>query len=350
MIKFFRKIRQNLLSEGKTVKYFKYAIGEIILVVIGILVALSVNNKNESRKEKIEEEKILVGIKNDFIETRRRLFRTMYKQKETVDNSVRLINLLELEGSLIRTDSIGSFLTHGALSYYRVEPVIGTYDALIGSGNTSLIQNQDLLTALAKFSAVSKLPFEDEVASMNLRKLMNESIGEYSYILHSHGNRGFIGANYKYSEQDKQVAIKKLRNNKPFLSYLLLRTSSEKSRLSRQESLLELADEVLVSFDVKSICLSAEELQKYTGTYELTEDMSIPNKDDFKNVIFVKENQLYVFTFGYNLALIPDEQDSYYVRSTKAMVKFEMKNDTAIGFSYFQGDSPELKFKKTSIK
>jgi len=39
MIKFFRKIRQNLLSEGKTGKYFKYAIGEIFLVVIGILIA-----------------------------------------------------------------------------------------------------------------------------------------------------------------------------------------------------------------------------------------------------------------------------------------------------------------------
>ena len=50
MIKFFRKIRQNLLSEGKTGKYFKYAIGEIVLVVIGILIALSINNWNESRK------------------------------------------------------------------------------------------------------------------------------------------------------------------------------------------------------------------------------------------------------------------------------------------------------------
>jgi len=39
MIKFFRNIRQNLLNEGKTTKYFKYAIGEIILVVIGILIA-----------------------------------------------------------------------------------------------------------------------------------------------------------------------------------------------------------------------------------------------------------------------------------------------------------------------
>jgi uncharacterized protein (UPF0335 family) len=50
MIKFFRNIRKNLLSEGKTSKYFKYAIGEIVLVVIGILIALSINNWNEERK------------------------------------------------------------------------------------------------------------------------------------------------------------------------------------------------------------------------------------------------------------------------------------------------------------
>nr|WP_091424802.1 DUF6090 family protein [Formosa sp. Hel1_31_208] len=51
MIKLFRKIRQNLIMENKTGKYFKYAVGEIILVVIGILIALSINNWNENRKE-----------------------------------------------------------------------------------------------------------------------------------------------------------------------------------------------------------------------------------------------------------------------------------------------------------
>ena len=48
MIKFFRNIRQSLIMENKTSKYLKYAIGEILLVVIGILIALQINNWNES--------------------------------------------------------------------------------------------------------------------------------------------------------------------------------------------------------------------------------------------------------------------------------------------------------------
>jgi hypothetical protein len=54
MIKFFKKIRQNLLLEGKTRKYLKYAVGEIALVVIGILTAVSINNWNEKRTEEIQ--------------------------------------------------------------------------------------------------------------------------------------------------------------------------------------------------------------------------------------------------------------------------------------------------------
>lgn len=63
MIKFFRKIRQQLLNENKTSKYLKYAIGEIVLVMIGILLALQVNNWNNERKEYQQLKKYAVSLK-----------------------------------------------------------------------------------------------------------------------------------------------------------------------------------------------------------------------------------------------------------------------------------------------
>ena len=62
MIKFFRKIRQKLLSENRFSKYMIYALGEIILVVIGILIALKINNWNENEKIKTEEKILITGL------------------------------------------------------------------------------------------------------------------------------------------------------------------------------------------------------------------------------------------------------------------------------------------------
>ncbi|WP_431158244.1 DUF6090 family protein [Winogradskyella poriferorum] len=71
MIKFFRKIRQKLLAENKFSKYLFYAVGEIVLVVIGILIALQINNRNEARKDRNYETKMLTEIssslKNDVV-------------------------------------------------------------------------------------------------------------------------------------------------------------------------------------------------------------------------------------------------------------------------------------------
>ncbi|MFH4969391.1 DUF6090 family protein [Gaetbulibacter sp. M240] len=77
MIKFFRHFRQNLLSEGNTVKYLKYAIGEIILVVIGILIALQINNWNEDRK--------IEDIKQNYYQ---QLIADMEADKEYAENII----------------------------------------------------------------------------------------------------------------------------------------------------------------------------------------------------------------------------------------------------------------------
>ena len=66
MLKLFRNIRQTLIMENKTSKYLKYAIGEIVLVVIGILIALQINNWNEARKKNQKEAVLIKNIVEDL--------------------------------------------------------------------------------------------------------------------------------------------------------------------------------------------------------------------------------------------------------------------------------------------
>ena len=86
MIKFFRKIRQNLLIENKTGKYLKYAIGEIVLVVIGILIALQINNWNENQKLESRAQdyytQLLDDLNNDIISTQSIIKEFSNQQKE----------------------------------------------------------------------------------------------------------------------------------------------------------------------------------------------------------------------------------------------------------------------------
>jgi len=90
MIKFFRKIRKNLLTENKFSKYLFYAIGEIILVVIGILIALQINNWNESKKTKQFEYKIL----NDIQTSMEGNFFQLNMCLEANENSIKSANII----------------------------------------------------------------------------------------------------------------------------------------------------------------------------------------------------------------------------------------------------------------
>ena len=104
MIKFFRHIRQSLIMENKTSKYFKYAIGEIVLVVIGILIALQINNWNENRKLQQREVQILKEIKSDLFQTKNDVIRTADRHKEMLGLSQYLLDAIHAKVSY--SDSI----------------------------------------------------------------------------------------------------------------------------------------------------------------------------------------------------------------------------------------------------
>ncbi len=88
MTPFFRKIRWRLAQNNQFLKYSRYAIGEIVLVVIGILIALSINNWNEERKQKIQEHHILAILLKD-------LYLAENKSKVLVENEIVIYNTLE---------------------------------------------------------------------------------------------------------------------------------------------------------------------------------------------------------------------------------------------------------------
>jgi len=81
MIGFFRRIRRKLADQNKFIQYSRYAFGEILLVVIGILIALSINNWNESNKTKKIELKLLKELREDLLETKEDLLSDIEKAK-----------------------------------------------------------------------------------------------------------------------------------------------------------------------------------------------------------------------------------------------------------------------------
>ncbi|EAZ79294.1 DUF6090 family protein [Algoriphagus machipongonensis] len=143
MIKFFRKIRQNLLSEGKTGKYLKYAIGEIILVVIGILMAVQINNWNENRKNNIIKqsllENLIVDLKKDIenLEALNNVNTNAEKEgfylASFLDNTLNEVDTLRLANSII------------FCGYIPNKSIISsTYNDLINSNNIHLFNDVKL--------------------------------------------------------------------------------------------------------------------------------------------------------------------------------------------------------------
>ena len=148
MIKFFRKIRQDLLSRGKTGKYLKYAIGEIVLVVIGILIALQLNNYNDTLNQDDFEQKALLNLKLDFEYNQTELNKSIAKLKEVKKNS---LIILDNTGSKYQASFDIDSLLQSVGSVPKYYPQNGFLLDLINSGNLGIINNDNLRSKLSSW-------------------------------------------------------------------------------------------------------------------------------------------------------------------------------------------------------
>jgi len=323
MIKFFRKIRHNLLMENKTAKYFKYAIGEIILVVFGIVIALQINNSNELRKEKDQEAIILSDIKEDFIATRLNFLETIKKQEETILRSRDLIDAIETQDYSIHPDTIRDNIRWGAFSHQREEAVMGSYDAIIGSGKTSIIKNKELLTVLANFSSQYKAGFEDETKSDNLLNLMMTASKDFFSALSDRGVRGTIALKKDYTLKEKEIAVKNLYENESFLAYLLQKTRWETIRVIYQKNLLKSLNKVLYQFDFNELTPEKDLYNKYIGTY--TRDTKEFNKIE---ISYANESLYFIRSSGKANELVQFNNSLFYIIDWNLMLDFSSDDNS----------------------
>jgi len=160
MIKFFRKIRQNLLMENKTSKpallagrYFKYAIGEILLVVIGILIALQINNWNEGRINQNKEQVILKALKTDFKANLNLLKRENLKSEEAYNASLTLKALIKPGVSEFSEKQIDTLIST-MFEYQTFDPIQGAIVEVLSSGQLSIIKSKELKNEISRWSSV----------------------------------------------------------------------------------------------------------------------------------------------------------------------------------------------------
>ena len=155
MIKFFRKVRQRLLSEGRFSKYLIYAIGEIILVVIGILIALQINNWNQNRLnedlESLYYKRLLADVKEEqlIIES------TINYSKQVSAHAKEAIAVFE-NSSKANPNPIQNVIDmYQASQFSDSYSASSTFKELIASGQINLIQNDSLKTALIRYYDVN---------------------------------------------------------------------------------------------------------------------------------------------------------------------------------------------------
>ena len=130
MLRFFRQIRQRLLTENRFSKYLLYAIGEILLVVIGILIALQIDTWNEERKNRAFEREVLAQIKENLVQDRKALEVVAKSYRDAIEAS-RL--LLDSSNRSAYPDSVPYWL--GRVAHFdRFQPLTNSYEALKSRG------------------------------------------------------------------------------------------------------------------------------------------------------------------------------------------------------------------------
>ncbi|MCB0383638.1 MAG: hypothetical protein KDD05_10200 [Psychroserpens sp.] len=198
MIKFFRHIRKSLISEGKTSKYLKYAVGEIILVVIGILIALQINNWNQDRINRLEKKDLLSKLHIEFKSNKKVLAKFRVEEEKAIDASIKLMSLIGASSEELSTHNLDSLLFESFPSN-ELAFANNTVNSIIQNGRLNLFENDSISSLLYKWNSLS------EIRKIRIEKLDSWNNEHFLPFLLSHISFKEMdsNANYKWAGTSK---------------------------------------------------------------------------------------------------------------------------------------------------
>ena len=219
MIKFFRKIRQKTLTENKFGKYLLYAIGEIVLVVIGILIALSINNWSNNKELRHTEQMYLLSLQSEFQTNLNKINESISENKVLMIDIEQMLTLFDNNvRDTISDKEISDIMFSIFGNTVSYQPSKGVLTDIISSGNLNLIQNEQLRQHLASFESTNDI-FELQENGINSAKeemirLLNINGSIRKVVIHR-------GLNFKHQSISDTINNKNLFSLTEFENNLL---------------------------------------------------------------------------------------------------------------------------------
>jgi hypothetical protein len=255
MIPFFRKIRYKLAQNNQFLKYSRYAIGEIALVVVGILIALQINTWNNQRLERNEEVKMLRGIKQDLENTIQE-FEFHNQIRSTVLDATKSI-YSSANSKELHEDELDSLI---GLTFYRptFNNQLGFINLLFTSGKINMIKSDSIKEFLIQWpGSIEDMVEEEEYALLMLQNHYYPILAKYLVVqdlLDQGYSISFIGTEIReegYADAPFESDYEGLMNDKLFLNHLRMRASHFAINNNESRELIAKAEEMIRTIDIE---------------------------------------------------------------------------------------------------
>ena len=241
MLPLLRKIRRQLADDNRPLKYMRYAIGEIVLVVIGILIALQINNWNEQRKVDKEIVKVLSEVRSNLFSDSLRIRQTRIAKSEDIKIQYNVIHALESKN--IPYDSIENHL--GRVMIARGIVLVDNGYQLMKKFGLERIKNEELRNELINYYTTSIKEIYDDTADDDY-----EFLTVFLPYVRSH----FL--DWNWSHRGVPADYEHLKSDQYFLTSLKLSIKNEESTLqalqagaSKIQEILPMLDKIILAYD-----------------------------------------------------------------------------------------------------